>query len=43
MAKDSFIFLGMGFTGKAASQIKEAYINAFNWMAEKLDKCKTTI
>jgi len=36
MTKDGFIFLVMGFTGKAASQIKEAYINAFNWMAEQL-------
>ncbi|WP_334324337.1 Rha family transcriptional regulator [Gilliamella apicola] len=38
MTKDGFIFLVMGFTGKAAAQIKEAYINAFNWMAEKLTK-----
>lgn len=38
MTKDGFIFLVMGFTGKAASQIKEAYINAFNWMAEQLTK-----
>ena len=38
MTKDGFVFLVMGFTGKAASQIKEAYINAFNWMAEQLIK-----
>lgn len=38
MTKDGFIFLVMGFTGKAAAQIKEAYINAFNWMAEQLTK-----
>ncbi|MEN3158278.1 Rha family transcriptional regulator [Alkalimonas sp. NCh-2] len=38
MTKDGFIFLVMGFTGKKAAQIKEAYINAFNWMAEKLKK-----
>lgn len=38
MTKDGFIFLVMGFTGKAAAQIKEAYINAFNWMAEQLIK-----
>lgn len=33
MTKDGFVFLVMGFTGKAAAQIKEAYINAFNKMA----------
>ena len=38
MTKDGFIFLVMGFTGKAAAQIKEAYINAFNWMTEQLIK-----
>ena len=38
MTKDGFIFLVMDFTGKAAAQIKEAYINAFNWMAEQLIK-----
>lgn len=36
MTKDGFVFLVMSFTGKKAAQIKEAYINAFNWMAEKL-------
>lgn len=36
MTKDGFIFLVMGFTGKQAAAIKEAYINAFNWMANKL-------
>ena len=36
MTKDGFIFLVMGFTGKKAAQIKEAYINAFNAMAEQL-------
>ncbi|HHF2982706.1 TPA: Rha family transcriptional regulator [Vibrio alginolyticus] len=29
MTKDGFIFLVMGFTGKKAAIIKEAYINAF--------------
>lgn len=38
MTKDGFIFLVKGFTGKAAAHIKEAYINAFNWMAEQLIK-----
>lgn len=36
MTKDGFMFLVMGFTGKAAAQIKEAYINAFNLMHAKL-------
>ena len=36
MTKDGFIFLVMGFTGKQAAAIKEAYINAFNWMADQL-------
>ncbi len=42
MTKDGFIFLVMGFTGKQASSIKEAYINAFNWMAEQLAKPANT-
>ncbi len=36
MTKDGFIFLVMGFTGKRAAGIKEAYIEAFNLMADKL-------
>ncbi|WP_417315708.1 Rha family transcriptional regulator [Cycloclasticus pugetii] len=36
MTKDGFMFLVMGFTGKKAAQIKEAYINAFNEMSAKL-------
>ena len=36
MTKDGFIFVVMGFTGKKAAAIKEAYINAFNWMTEQL-------
>lgn len=36
MTKDGFMFLVMGFTGKKAAAIKEAYISAFNWMAEQL-------
>lgn len=36
MTKDGFMFLVMGFTGKRAAQWKEAFINAFNAMAEKL-------
>lgn len=30
------MFLVMGFTGKKAAKIKEAYINAFDWMHEQL-------
>lgn len=36
MTKDGFMFLVMGFTGKKAAQIKEAYINAFNKMIGQL-------
>lgn len=38
MTKDGFMFLVMGFTGKKAAQIKEAFINAFNAMAAELLK-----
>lgn len=37
ITKDGFVFLAMGFTGKQAAQWKEAYINAFNDMADKLN------
>lgn len=30
LTKDGFMFLAMGYTGKVAAQIKEAYIAAFN-------------
>jgi Rha family phage regulatory protein len=36
MTKDGFMFLVMGFTGKAAAEVKELYINAFNFMLAKL-------
>ncbi|TKD32588.1 Rha family transcriptional regulator [Azotobacter chroococcum] len=36
MTKDGFVMLVMGFTGKAATTMKIAYIKAFNWMAEQL-------
>lgn len=42
MTKDGFMFLVMGFTGKTAAQIKEAYIDAFNWMAEQLHKMQNS-
>ena len=34
MTKDGFMFLAMGFTGREAARIKEAFIDAFNRMAE---------
>ncbi|WP_440568344.1 Rha family transcriptional regulator [Stenotrophomonas sp. STK17_22] len=34
MTKDGFMFLVMGFTGPKAGEIKEAFIAAFNEMAE---------
>ncbi|MGY3892851.1 Rha family transcriptional regulator [Aeromonas enterica] len=36
ITKDGLVFLVMGFTGKKASQLKELYILAFNWMLEQL-------
>jgi len=36
MGKDGFILVVMGYTGEKAMAIKVAYINAFNFMAEKL-------
>lgn len=34
MTKDGFMFLVMGFTGPKAAEVKEAFIDAFNEMAE---------
>lgn len=34
MTKDGFMFLVMGFTGEKAARIKEAFIEAFNHMAD---------
>ena len=36
LTKDGFIMVVMSFTGKAAFEIKEDYINAFNLMHKKL-------
>ncbi|MFA9204233.1 MAG: Rha family transcriptional regulator [Flavobacteriales bacterium] len=36
MTKDGFMFLIMRYSGKKADTIKEAYIEAFNWMADQL-------
>jgi Rha family phage regulatory protein len=38
MTKDGFMFLVMSFTGKEAARIKESYINAFNQMADSLQR-----
>jgi Rha family phage regulatory protein len=38
MTKDGFMFLAMGFTGHEAAIVKEAYIGAFNTMAEQLER-----
>lgn len=38
MTKDGFVFLAMGFRGSKAARIKEAYIMAFNAMAEQLQR-----
>lgn len=43
MTKDGFMFLVMGFTGKAAAAIKEGYIAAFNDMAKRLKLSSETI
>lgn len=36
MTKDGWMFLVMGFNGEKADAIKEQFIDAFNWMANKL-------
>ncbi|MEY8710470.1 Rha family transcriptional regulator [Mangrovibacter phragmitis] len=38
ITKDGWMMLVMGFTGKAATTIKESYISAFNWMTEQLSR-----
>lgn len=38
MTKDGFVFLAMGFQGAEAARFKEAFINAFNAMAEQLQR-----
>lgn len=42
MTKDGFTMLAMGYTGPKAMQFKEAYIAAFNKMAEQLNKHNET-
>lgn len=41
ITKDGFMFLVMGFTGKKAARLKEAYIAKFNAMEAEL-QCRTT-
>lgn len=38
MTKDGFVFLAMGFQGADAAVFKEKFINAFNAMAEQLQR-----
>ncbi|RXJ10476.1 Rha family transcriptional regulator [Lelliottia nimipressuralis] len=38
ITKDGFMFLVMGFTGKKAARLKEAYISKFNQMEAELHK-----
>lgn len=42
MTKDGFTMLAMGYTGPKAMQFKEAYIKAFNKMAEQLNRHNET-
>lgn len=43
MTKNGFVFLAMGFTGKEAARIKEAYIGAFDAMAEQLQQVSMSL
>lgn len=43
MTKDGFMILAMGFTGAEAMRIKEAYIAAFNAMAEQLQSISLSL
>ncbi|HED5889062.1 TPA: Rha family transcriptional regulator [Salmonella enterica] len=43
ITKDGWMMLVMGFTGKAATAIKEQYIAAFNWMADTLSKDRANL
>lgn len=38
LTKDGYMLVVMGFTGAAATLIKVRYIQAFNWMAEQLQR-----
>ena len=43
MTKDGFTFLCMGYRGKNAAKIKEAYITEFNRIADELNSISTRI
>lgn len=43
MTKDGFMFLVMGFTGKQAARLKEAYINEFNRMSDALNQRQNSL
>lgn len=43
ITKDGFMFLAMGFTGKEAARIKEAYISAFNAMYDEISGAKQSL
>ncbi len=40
VTSDGFTFIAMGYTGKKAAILKEAYINAFNAMAKELHQLR---
>lgn len=42
LTRNGFMLLVMGFTGKAALQIKIKYMQAFDWMAEQLHKMQSS-
>lgn len=42
LTRNGFMLLVMGFTGKAALQIKIKYMQAFDWMAEQLHKMQVS-
>lgn len=41
MTKNGFAFLVMGFTGRAASEWKEAFIAAFDWQADEISRLRS--
>lgn len=43
ITRDGFMYVAMGFTGKRAAQFKEAYIQAFNEMENKLHMQSKTL
>lgn len=43
MTKNGFVFLVMGFRGKKAAKIKEAYINAFDAMSNQLQQISMSL